>query len=129
MKQWTRFSIVELLAATVVLSIGIYLNFTTQTNSSYRKYGWPLTAVEFQIYPRTEDSYGPEFEQLAYRTQKEYWMPIRSVDTPGCIILNSQFFLGLSLLVVRLNRRFVAREQSDTPNFTRENPHSTPPSG
>ena len=107
MKQWLRFSIFEFLLASVVLSIGVYLNFKTQGGTNYRRYGWPLTAVEFQIYPRSDDSYGPAFEQLAYRMPEEYWMPIRSVDTPGCIALNCLFFLGLTLLFIVLNRRYI----------------------
>ena len=98
--------------ASVVLSIGICLNFTSQGSSNYRKYGWPLTAVEFRIYPRSEGSLGPAFEQLVYRTPDEYWLPIRSVDTLGCIALNCLFFLGLSLLIAVFNRRFIARRST-----------------
>jgi len=109
MKRWFRFSLFEVLAATAVLSIGAYLNFTTQTNSSYRKYGWPLTAVEFWIYPHDDDSYGPTINEAAYRTPTEYWMPIRSVDTPGCIIFNCLFFLGASVFVIFFIRRFIVK--------------------
>lgn len=116
-KPWYHFSIFEFLLAVAVFSIGIFFNFTPREFGSYRVYGQPFSAVEFQIYPQSNFPYGPEFRELAYETPTGYWMPIKSVDAPFCIAFNFLFFFGIFLLIVFAYRRLTLASKTTTKNI------------
>ena len=111
MSRWFRFSLVEILVATIVLSIGFGLNFTTRSKSNYRKYGWPVTAVEYRIESNVDEYYRLRYAEHWDEVNGEYWMPMKSVDTPYCIAFNCLFFTGLSLFSAFLVRRSFSRLQ------------------
>ena len=115
-KHWFRFTLLEVLTASIVFSVGTFLNFVPRKAGGYRIYGWPVNAVEFRVYPRADYLHDPGFAAQAYETQTGYWMQIQSVDTPFCIALNFLFFLGISLFAVFTTRKLFlgSKPKTDT---------------